>query len=56
MTRDIPEEIYLLPPKNALPRDLVKKNLTLTLAKTYKKLKQIVFLLMTSAFYESNLQ
>ena len=40
----------------ALGPETLLKNLDLTLAKNYKRLKQIVFLLLASTFYESNLQ
>ena len=44
-----------LPPKMFCPETMLK-NLDLDIGKNYKKLKQIIFLLLAFAFYESNLQ
>ena len=50
MTRDI-----LVAPLKILCRGTLLKNRDLDIDKNYKKWKQTFFLLMVSAFYESNL-
>ena len=46
----------LVGPLKILCPGILLKSFTLSLTKNYKKTKQIVFLLITAAFYESILQ